>query len=82
MVLDAVREMPDAENLIMATLQPKARDRPTIDAALAHPFWWKPAHRIAFLTDLSDRVENEDREVWPCNAILGCMRMYIHRGLH
>ena len=61
--LSEVRALPEAENLIMAMLQPKPKDRPDIDAVMAHPFWWEPAKRLAFLIDLSDRVECEDREV-------------------
>ena len=65
MQLEGVRELPEAENVIMAMLQPQPQDRPGIDAIMAHPFWWTAARRLGFLIDLSDRVENEDREVDP-----------------
>lgn len=32
-------------------------------AVMAHPFWWPAAKKLAFLIDVSNRVENEDREV-------------------
>ena len=37
--------------------------RPSIEAVTAHLFWWPPAKRLAFLIDLSNRMETEDREV-------------------
>ena len=70
MQLEAVRELPEAENLIMAMLQTQPRDRPGINAVMAHPFWWSPARRMAFLIDLSDRVENEDREVTAFHGLM------------
>ena len=42
---------------------PQPKQRPSMAAVMAHPFWWPPGRRLAFLIDLSDRVENEDREV-------------------
>jgi hypothetical protein len=29
---------------------------------VAHPFWWPPQRALQFVSDLSDRMENEDRE--------------------
>ena len=53
-------------NLIRAALRPQPKQRPTMAAIMAHPFWWSPARKLAFLIDVSNRVENEDREVSPC----------------
>ena len=30
---------------------------------MLHPFWWSDAKKLTFLSDVSDRVEMEDREV-------------------
>jgi hypothetical protein len=39
-------------------------------AVQSHPVWWSPAKQLAFLVDLSDRVESEDREVLPSERAL------------
>ena len=46
-----------------AMLVPQPRRRPAIASVMAHPFWWGAQRRLQFLVDLSDRMENEDREV-------------------
>lgn len=61
--LDAVSRNPEAENLLSAMLQPEAKQRPSMEAVMAHPFWWRHERRLAFLLQVSDRVELEDREV-------------------
>jgi serine/threonine-protein kinase/endoribonuclease IRE1 len=43
-------------------LAPQPRRRPSIQAVMAHPFWWPPQRALQFLVDLSDRMDNEDRE--------------------
>eukprot|EP00884_Botryococcus_braunii_P010147 jgi/Botrbrau1/19133/Bobra.0077s0045.1 len=60
--LQAVRHMPEAENLVKCMIHPNGKKRPPMAAVMAHPFWWSPARRLAFLIHLSDRVEPEDRE--------------------
>ncbi|KAK9861488.1 hypothetical protein WJX84_008156 [Apatococcus fuscideae] len=61
--LSAVSGNPEAENLLAAMLQPEAKQRPSMEAVMAHPFWWRHERRLAFLLQVSDRVELEDREV-------------------
>ena len=61
--LDAVSGNPEAENLLLAMLQMQAKQRPSMEAVMAHPFWWRHERRLAFLLQVSDRVELEDREV-------------------
>jgi serine/threonine-protein kinase/endoribonuclease IRE1 len=41
---------------------PDPAGRPSAAGALAHPFWWPAETRLAFLVDVSERVELEDRE--------------------
>ena len=45
----------------MLTFKPKGR--PSMRAVMSHPFWWSSHQRLSFLIDMSDRMENEDREV-------------------
>ncbi len=61
--LVAVRNNPEAENLLTAMLHPVPKQRPSMEAVMAHPFWWRHDRRLAFLLNVSDRVELEDREV-------------------
>ncbi len=60
----------EAENLVRAMLVPAPKRRPSIASVMAHPFWWPHQRRLSFLVDLSDRMENEDREVtpWPLSS--------------
>jgi hypothetical protein len=37
--------------------------RPPMAAVLAHPAWWPPAQKLAFLVDLSNAMEFQDRAV-------------------
>jgi hypothetical protein len=32
-------------------------------SVMVHPLWWPPPQRLAFLIQMSDRVEGEDRRV-------------------
>ncbi len=59
--LDALKYSPEAEDLLSAMLEPVPEKRPTVAAAMAHPLWWPAPRRLAFLIDVSDRVEGEDR---------------------
>lgn len=59
--LKYVTHIPEASSLVGAMLAPNPRDRPTIQAVLSHPFWWTPDTKLAFLVQLSDRVEKEDQ---------------------
>ena len=61
--LKAIEHLPEAEAMIRAMLAAVPGDRPSLKGIMQQPFWWSPARRLAFLIHLSDRVENEDREV-------------------
>ena len=75
--LDAVSSNPEANNLLTAMLHSNPKQRPSMQAVMAHPFWWNPDRRLAFLLHVSDRVELEDREVGP-HAIAACRKcMYV-----
>ncbi|KAF7727483.1 bifunctional endoribonuclease/protein kinase ire1 [Apophysomyces ossiformis] len=52
----------EASDLIEAMISLEPRSRPTADMILAHPFFWSPAKRLAFLQDVSDRFEVEQRD--------------------
>ncbi|KAK9823205.1 hypothetical protein WJX72_001091 [[Myrmecia] bisecta] len=60
--LRPIQHMAEAHNLIAALLAKDPKKRPSMRAVMAHPMWWPPATRLAFLIHTSDRVENEDRE--------------------
>ena len=64
--LDGLITQPIGGNLVRAMLQQQPAKRPSIEACMHHLFWWPPAQRLALLIDLSNRMETEDREVWPC----------------
>ncbi len=61
--LEPLAKQPEALNLIQAMLKPQPKQRPNIAAVMAHPFWWPASTKLGFLVDLSNRFENEDREV-------------------
>ncbi|KFM23556.1 Serine/threonine-protein kinase/endoribonuclease IRE1 [Auxenochlorella protothecoides] len=50
-----------AADLVRGMLAQDPRRRPSAAAVLTHPLWWPSAQRLAFLIDVSDRVEGEDR---------------------
>jgi serine/threonine-protein kinase/endoribonuclease IRE1 len=42
-------------------------------SVMAHPVWWPPQQKLAFLISVSDRVEGEDRAVSTLRcAVLRC----------
>ena len=61
--LQELSHLKEAEQLLRTMLTFKPKGRPSMRAVMAHPFWWPPAARLSFLIDMSDRMENEDREV-------------------
>ena len=61
--LRRLAHLPEAEHMVAAMLAADPRQRPSIEAVMAHPFWWGAQQRLGFLIALSDRVEGEDREV-------------------
>ncbi len=69
--LRRLAHLPEAEHMLAAMLAADPRQRPSIQAVMAHPFWWGAQQRLGFLIALSDRVEGEDREVRSllCNGV-------------
>lgn len=61
--LREISHLKEAESLVRAMLVAAPKKRPSIASVMAHPFWWDSHRRLSFLVDLSDRMENEDREV-------------------
>ncbi|CAM9917432.1 unnamed protein product, partial [Phaeothamnion confervicola] len=49
----------DARHLVGLMLAPDPADRPTTAEVCRHPFFWDDERRLAFLMDLSDRLEQE-----------------------
>ncbi|ORZ00515.1 kinase-like domain-containing protein, partial [Syncephalastrum racemosum] len=52
----------DAMDLIASMLDPVPAERPNASKVLSHPFFWTPTQRLAFLQDVSDRLEVEKRD--------------------
>lgn len=52
----------EAKDLIGAMLHKDARRRPSTRDIMAHPFFWSPKKRLAFLCDVSDHFEKEPRD--------------------
>lgn len=67
-------DFPEALNLVASMLSKNADFRPSMAAVLHHPMWWSPERRLQFLVDVSDRVENEDRE--PDDSLLLALESY------
>uniref|UniRef100_A0A383VZQ0 non-specific serine/threonine protein kinase n=1 Tax=Tetradesmus obliquus TaxID=3088 RepID=A0A383VZQ0_TETOB len=72
--LAPLHKWPEATNLVSAMLCKSPAARPTMAAVLGHPFWWSEEQRLQFLVDVSDRVENEDRE--PDPSLLHALESY------
>lgn len=73
--LREISHLKEAESLVRAMLVAAPKRRPSVASVMAHPFWWPPQRRLSFLVHLSDRMENEDREVrppLPNPTIIGC----------
>lgn len=52
----------EAKDLISAMLHANPRARPTTKEVMAHPFFWNAKKRLAFLCDVSDHFEKEQRD--------------------
>jgi serine/threonine-protein kinase/endoribonuclease IRE1 len=52
----------EAKDLIGAMLNANPRARPTTKDVMAHPFFWNAKKRLAFLCDVSDHFEKEQRD--------------------
>ncbi|RFU80523.1 ire kinase [Trichoderma arundinaceum] len=52
----------EAKDLIASMLQADPKARPSSREVMAHPFFWSPKKRLAFLCDVSDSLEKEPRD--------------------
>ncbi|KAM0457570.1 hypothetical protein ACHAO4_003371 [Trichoderma viride] len=59
----------EAKDLIASMLQADPKLRPTSVEVMAHPFFWSPKKRLAFLCDVSDSLEKEIRDP-PSDALM------------
>lgn len=60
--LDALSHLPEARHLLRNLLSTEPQHRPSAEGVLKHLLWWSPERRLAFLVDISERMELEDRE--------------------
>ncbi|GAX84340.1 hypothetical protein CEUSTIGMA_g11762.t1, partial [Chlamydomonas eustigma] len=72
--MSLLKSQVEALNLLSAMLIKDATLRPSMPAVLSHPLWWGAEKQLQFLVDISDRVENEDRE--PDQALLSALELY------
>lgn len=66
--LVALQNHPEARDLIERMIDPVPERRPDCKYVLAHPLFWDAQKQIAFIQDLSDKFETEDRK--PFSEIL------------
>ena len=52
-------QSPDAFDLVSSMIQRVPGDRPTARQICEHPYFWSADRRLAFLCDVSDRIESE-----------------------
>lgn len=52
----------EAKDLISSMLNGDPKQRPSTHDIMAHPFFWSPKRRLAFLCDVSDHFEKEPRD--------------------
>ncbi|SCV58744.1 probable IRE1-protein kinase [Fusarium fujikuroi] len=52
----------EAKDLIASMLEADPKNRPNAKEIMAHPFFWSPKKRLAFLCDVSDHFEKEPRD--------------------
>lgn len=67
----------EAKDLIRIMLLKEPRDRPNIREVMAHPFFWDAKKRLAFLCDVSDHFEKEQRD--PPSDALQALEHYAPR---
>ena len=53
------KQSPDAFDLVASMIQRAPSDRPTARQICEHPYFWSSDRRLAFLCDVSDRIESE-----------------------
>ena len=53
------KQSPDAYDLVSSMVQRNPSERPTAKQVCEHPYFWSAERRLAFLCDVSDRIESE-----------------------
>ncbi|ORX88917.1 hypothetical protein K493DRAFT_410752 [Basidiobolus meristosporus CBS 931.73] len=59
---EMVEEGWEAKDLIERMISINPKNRPNAFTVMLHPYFWTPARRLAFLQDVSDRLEYEERD--------------------
>ena len=54
--------------MIAAMLQLQSSRRPSLPAVMAHPAWWSADRKLAFLVEISNFVEFQDRQARICSS--------------
>ncbi|KAJ3195109.1 bifunctional endoribonuclease/protein kinase ire1 [Irineochytrium annulatum] len=60
--LDTLSDGHEAKDVIRRMISRDYKKRPDAAAVLTHPFFWTSTQRLAFLQDVSDRFEVEERD--------------------
>ncbi len=60
--LSKLEDQLTARSLVERMVQREQADRPTTQAVLRHPLFWSREKVLAFLQDVSDRVDKEDAD--------------------
>ncbi|KAJ3217869.1 bifunctional endoribonuclease/protein kinase ire1 [Dinochytrium kinnereticum] len=60
--LDGQTDAAEAKDLIRRMISKDPRKRPDAKQILAHPFFWSSSQKLAFLQDVSDRLEIEEKD--------------------
>lgn len=53
----AISENAEISDLVGWMVAHKSEDRPTIEAALSHPFLWTHSNRMLYLTDVGNKID-------------------------
>lgn len=51
----------EARDLLKTMLKANAKERPTAESVLRHPYFWAPSRQLAFICAVSDALEGEER---------------------
>ncbi|KAI8853185.1 kinase-like domain-containing protein [Chytridium lagenaria] len=60
--LDGLPDTAEAKDLIRRMISKDHRKRPEASQCLSHPLFWTSSQKLAFLQDVSDRLEIEEKE--------------------
>ncbi|KAJ3106402.1 bifunctional endoribonuclease/protein kinase ire1 [Phlyctochytrium planicorne] len=74
--LDSLPDAVEAKDMVRRMIMKDPKKRLESKQVLSHPYFWSPSQKLAFLQDISDRLEVEERE--PPSGLL----KQIERGAH